>query len=49
MQLRPRINSLEKNCFYDLPGVPNTGFQSKYYLVSKFPGGQYSLKSNLQT
>jgi hypothetical protein len=25
MQLRPRINSLEKNYFYDLSGVPNTG------------------------
>jgi hypothetical protein len=25
VQLRPRINSLEKNCFFDLSGVPNTG------------------------
>jgi cysteine sulfinate desulfinase/cysteine desulfurase-like protein len=25
VQLRPRINSLEKNCFFDLSAVPNTG------------------------
>jgi hypothetical protein len=36
MHLRPRLNSLEKNFFHDLSGVPNTGSSGKFMQHSNF-------------
>jgi len=40
MHLRPRLNSLEKNCLHNLSGVPNTGSSGddflNFFLFIKF-------------